>query len=289
MSPPGLFGLAQCTTRRASCMVAGTDGVREMRQFLAVFVFLTAGVTAAAAQTPTPPPTAPAPPPPPWTGSAGFGLSLNRGNTDTTNFNVSFEGTYDPKKQDVWRFKGLYLRGDNNATLAVDRLDLLGRYERTFTGRVYGFAQLQFLKDHFKEIDYLWAPSAGVGYKLIATPVTTFNVDGGLGFKVEQDELPTIDATAATTIRHTDVVFNGSDKFEYNLSKTSKITQGFIALWKANDFGDALYTFSAGAAASMTTRTQLKIELLDTYQTRPPSVTVKGNDVALLTALVYKF
>lgn len=259
-----------------------------MRKYLFVFIFLTPGITPAAAQTPAPP-AAPAPPPPPWTGSAGFGLSLNRGNTDTTNINVSFEATYDPKTQDVLRFKGLYLRGDNNGALAVDRLDLLGRYERTLTGRVYGFAQLQFLRDHFKQIDYLWAPSAGVGYKLIATPTTTFNVDGGLGFKVEQDRILATATTPETTNRHTDVVFSSSDKFEYNLSKTSKITQGFIALWKANDFGDALYTFSAGAAAAMTTRTSLKIELLDTYQTRPASATVKSNDVALLTALVYKF
>jgi len=259
-----------------------------MRQFFAVFIFVAGSVTGAAAQPTTPPP-APAPPPPPWTGSAGVGLSLNRGNTDTTNFNVSFESTYDPKTQDVLRFKGLYLRGDNNGTLTVDRLDLLGRYERTFTGRVYGFAQLQFLKDHFKQIDYLWAPSAGVGYKLIATPTTTFNADAGLGFKVQQDKIPATATTPETTERHTDAVISASDKFEYNLSKTSKITQGFIALWKASDFGDALYTFAAGAAAAMTARTQLKVELLNTYQTRPTSATVKSNDVALLTTLVYKF
>jgi len=259
----------------------------SMSRAAAALVFLVAGFGSAAAQTPTAP-ASPAPPAGPWTGSAGFGLSLNRGNTDTTNLNISFDATYDPKTEDVWRLKGLYLRGDNNGTLAVSRLDLVGRFEHTFTGRVYGFGQVQFLKDHFKDIDYLWAPSVGAGYKLIATPTTTFNVDGGLGFKVEQDEAADVGG-ASTAMRHTDVVVNASDKFEYNLSKTSKITQGFIALWKANDFGDALYTFSAGAAAAMTTRTQLKVELLDTYQSRPAFVTVKGNDVALLTALVYKF
>src|SRR5262249_25389530 len=269
-------------------MVAGADGGRVLRQSILVFILLTASVVAGSAQTPAAP-APPAAPPPPWTGSAGFGLSLNRGNTDTTNVNVSFEATYDPKTEDVWRVKGLYLRGDTNGSLAVDRLDLLGRYERTLAARVYGFAQLQFLKDHFKEIDYLWAPTVGAGYKVIATPTTTFNVDGGLGFKVEQDVIPATTTTPETTNRHTDVVFNASDKVEYNLSKTSKLTQGFIALWKANDFGDAFYTFSAGAAASMTTRTQLKVELLDTYQTRPPAPTVKSNDIALLTALVYKF
>src|SRR5690348_12082826 len=78
------------------------------------------------AQTPAAPP---APPPPPWTGNAGFGLSLSRGNTDTYNLNVSGEATHDPKTASVWKFKGLYLRGENNRFLAVDRLSLDGRNE----------------------------------------------------------------------------------------------------------------------------------------------------------------
>jgi putative salt-induced outer membrane protein len=239
------------------------------------------------AQTPPPaapgqtsPPQAPAPPPPPWTGSAGFGLSLNRGNTSTTNVNLSAEATHDPKTKSVWKFKGLYLRGENNGALAVDRLLLEGRNERTLTPRVYAFGQLQYLQDEFKDIDYLVAPSGGIGYKLVMTPVTTFNVDGGLGFKIEKN--PGFE-------RRNDAVVALSDKFEHKLSATSTITQSFGALWKAQDFGDALYTFTAGLAAALTTRTQLKVELLDTYSSRPPNPAIKNNDVALLTAVVYKF
>jgi putative salt-induced outer membrane protein YdiY len=229
------------------------------------------------AQTPAAPP---APPPPPWTGSAGMGLSLNRGNTSTTNVNASVEATHDPKTASVWKFKGLYLRGTNNDVLAVDRLHLEGRNERKLSDRAYAFGQLQFLQDEFKQIDYMFAPGVGVGYKVVATPVTSFNVDGGLGFKVEKN--PGFD-------RRNDVVVTASDKVEHKLSTTAALTQSFGALWKASDFGDALYTFTVGAAAALTTRTQLKIELLDTYSTRPPNVAVKKNDVAVLTTLVYKF
>jgi putative salt-induced outer membrane protein len=237
---------------------------------------------AAHAQTPATPAgqAAPAPPPPPWTGSAGLGFSLNRGNTSTTNLNATFEATYDPKKVDVWKFKALYLRGDTNGALAVDRFFLDGRYERTFSKRTYGFAELQFLEDQFKQIDYLWAPAGGVGYKLVNTGTTTFNVDGGLGAKIEKN---------TGLEAHTDTVVTMSDKFEHKLSKASSVTQGFSALWKASDFGDALYAFTAGTAAALTARTQLKVELLDTYASRPPSPEVKNNDVALLTAFVYKF
>src|SRR5438093_12497213 len=104
----------------------------------------------AAAQ--APPAGAPAPPSGPWTGSAGSGLSLSRGNTSTTNLNASFDATHDPKTVTVWKMKGLYMRGETNDALAVDRLLLEGRYERNLTSRVYAFGQLQFLEDHFKEI-----------------------------------------------------------------------------------------------------------------------------------------
>jgi putative salt-induced outer membrane protein YdiY len=230
------------------------------------------------AQTPAPPP--PAPPPQAWTGSAGLGLSLNRGNTATTNLNATFEAAQNPTLKSVWKFKGLYLRGETDGALTVDRLLLEGRNERTFTTRAYGFGQVQFLEDQFKQIDYLIAPSAGLGYKLVVTPRTSLNADAGVGFKFEKN--PGFE-------RRDDLVITASDKFEHKLSGTASVMQSFGALWKAQDFGDALYTFTAGVAAALTTRTQVKVELLDTYATRPPNVTVKNNDVALLTAFVYKF
>jgi putative salt-induced outer membrane protein YdiY len=150
---------------------------------------------------------------------------------------------------------------------------------------------LQFLEDEFKAIDYLLAPGAGVGYKVVSTPLTTFNVDGGLGVKIEKNTTleRNGDMAVNTSRRRTDAVVTASDKLEHKLSKTASITQSFGGLWKAKDFGDALYTFSAGVAASLTSRTQLKAELLDTYASRPPTAAVKSNDVALLTAFVYKF
>jgi putative salt-induced outer membrane protein len=162
----------------------------------------------------------------------------------------------------------------------VDRLLLEGRNERALSERVYAFGQLQFLQDEFKDIDYLLAGSGGLGYKLIATALTTFNVDGGLGVKREKN---------SDVDRRNDIVVAMSDKFEHKLSTTATLTQGFNALWKAQDFGDALYTLTAGVAAALTARTQLKLELLDTYSSRPPNPAVKSNDVAVLTTVVYKF
>ena len=225
-------------------------------------------------------PCPPAGPPPLWTGSAGLGLTLNRGNTDTTNLNLSFDATRDPKAKDVWKMEALYLRGDTNGELSANRIFAQVRYERNLNHRLFAFGQLPYLRDHFKSIDYHIAPNAGAGYKLIATPQTTLTADAGFGVKWEKN--PGFDV-------QTSAVVTSGDRFEFKLSPTSTLTQSFAAVWDADDWGDALYTFAAGAAAALTTRSQLKLELLDTYATRPPTADIKNNDVAVLAALVYKF
>ena len=225
-------------------------------------------------------PCPPAGPPPVWTGSAGFGLTLNRGNTDTTNINLSFDATRDPKQKDVWKVEALYLRGDTNGELSANRVFAQVRYERNLSPRLFAFGQLPYLRDHFKSIDYYIAPNAGIGYKVVATPQTTLAADAGLGVKWEKN--PGFDVK-------TSAVVTSGDRFEFKLSPTSTITQSFAAIWDANDWGVALYTFGVGVAAALTTRSQLKVELLDAYATRPPTETVKNNDVALLAAVVYKF
>ena len=255
------------------------------RQFFRLFVLVLsfcAPAPVALAQTTgqTPAATATAAPTPAWTGSLGLGFSMNRGNTATTNFNVSFDAKSDEKKKGMWKFKGVYLRDETDGALSADRLLFDARYERAITTRVYGFAGVGFLEDHFKDIDYLWAPGAGLGYRVVATEKTTFNVDGGLGAKIEKN--PGTDAT-------TDVGVLSSDKFEHKLSKDAALTQGFTALWKASDFGDAVYTFTAGVAAALVKKVTLKVEVLDASNTRPPSTDIKKNDVALITSFAYKF
>ena len=79
------------------------------------------------------------------------------------------------------------------------------------------------------------------------------------------------------------------EKFTHKLSADATVGQTFVALWKTNDFGDALYTFGATFAVAINKRAQLKVELLDTYKNKPQDVTLKKNDVSLIVGLVFKF
>ena len=105
-------------------------------------------------------------------------------------------------------------------------------------------------------------------------------IDGGLGVKWEKN--PGLEV-------RTSAVVTAGDRLEWKISPTATVTQGLAALWDADDFGDALYTFRLGLATSVVKRIELKIELLDAYKTKPPTASVQENDVALLTAIVYRF
>jgi len=238
--------------------------------------------TPAIAQTPAqpvPPPAAPPPPPPIWTVSASAGWSFTHGNTDTSSVNLGYNIVYDPQKKNVLKSDGLFLRTKDNGEVSADRLGLNGRDEYKLTDRAYVFGQVQYLRDQFKDIDYLVAPTGGIGYKLIKMPKTELAVDGGAGVTWEKDTGLGLDTSGA-------VMFD--DKFTQKLSPNATLTQTFSALWKTRDFGDALYITGLSLAAGLATHTQLKIEWLDTYKRKPPSPAIQPNDNAILFALVFK-
>ena len=223
---------------------------------------------------------APAPAPPPvWTVAASAGLALTSGNSDTSTVNVAYDLVYNPGTRNVVKSDALYLRGENQGKLASNRLNVNLRDEYSLNARTFVFGQNQYLQDEFKSIDYLIAPTAGLGYKVIDTAPTKFSVDAGIGGVWEKNAIGDVHSSGAVTF---------SEKLNHALTSTTALTHGFSALWKTKDWEDALYTFGAGVAVSMSTRTQLKVELLDVYKNKPPTPAVGKNDLAILMAIVYK-
>lgn len=225
---------------------------------------------------------APAPPEPPktWTGTAGAGVSLTSGNSDTMNYNLAFDVTRTPKARNVMKWSGLYLRGEQNTALVVNRTSLGFRDEFTLSGRTFVFGQVDYLRDTFKRIDYLVAPTAGIGFKVTDTERLKFSVDGGGGIVSEKN--PGVDLRTAGAL-------TAGNKLVLQLTPTASIKQSTAALWKANELSDGLYTFSIGLATQISERLQLSVDLLDTFKNRPPTAATKKNDVAFITALTTKF
>jgi putative salt-induced outer membrane protein YdiY len=249
---------------------------------IAVAVFAGAAMllvspSVAFAQQPAAPP---APDPGTWIGSAGAGLALTSGNSDTLTFNIAFDVTRDPKTRNIMKWTGLYLRGEQEGELTADRLSLAFRDQYALTPRAFVFGQIEYLRDTFKLIDYLVAPTVGVGYKVVDTEPTKFSVDAGLGVAWEKN--PNVDVKTSFAI-------TAGEKLEHALTPTATIKHAATALWKADDFADGLYTISFGLATRISEQVQLSVELLDTFKNRPPTPETKKNDLALVTNITAKF
>lgn len=205
---------------------------------------------------------------------------MTSGNSDTSTMNAAYELKRDTGTPLVFKSSGVLVWGKSEGVLTSDRLGLDGRVERKLSERTSLFAQTQYLRDSFKEIDYLIAPTVGLTRLLVKNDRTELGVDGGVGGVWEKNTGLDADLDGALT---------AGQKFTHKITATTELVQKATGLWKMDDFGDALYVFSAGIAASITAGTQMKVEFLDTYKAKPPSAEVQKNDIATLVSFVYKF
>ena len=226
----------------------------------------------------------PSPPPPPrpplWGGSIGVGISVTSGNADTSTLNVSLDVATRGDVPNVFKAEVLYLRGERDGELNLNRQSVRARNEYTRAPRAYMFGQIEYLRDTFKDLDYLVAPAIGVGFKVQDTPAKALAFDLGVGAKFEKNMVRRPTTSGAVT---------ASQRWRRQLSPHAAISQSIAALWTADRFDDALYTIKLGLTADLTRRSQVKIEVVDLYKTRPPAASVGKNDVSAVTAVVYKF
>lgn len=215
-----------------------------------------------------------------YTGSFGGGLALTGGNTDTKNFNLTFNLVRDPKTRNVFKADALYLRGSQNDVLSLDRSLVKVRDEYNLSTRVFLFGEMGYLRDQFKDIRYLLSPIGGAGYRLITNDTTQLAVSGGAGGYFEKNTGLPVKKSGSV---------NAGQSFSQKLTPTSTLTESVATLWKTNDFGDSLTNFGIAVTTTLYGNLELKVEFLDSYKTKPPNPTIKKNDTAFLTTFLLKY
>lgn len=213
-----------------------------------------------------------------WSVSAGAGLALTSGNTNTSTVNMSYSVTYDPPTRNKVKSDGLLIRGKTEDELSADRIGINARDEFTLNERTYVFGENRYLRDRFKNIEYLLAPSAGLGYRAFDRDDQRLTIDLGIGGAWEKNSNEEVTASGALTI---------GERFEKVLTPTATLTQSYSGLWQTDFLDNSLHVFNVAISAAMSARTQLKVELLDTFKSRPPLETIQKNDVAVLIQLAY--
>ena len=245
---------------------------------LRVVVFALAVLAWPAVVLPQTPPGGGEPARPPWTYAVGGGITVTTGNSDTMSFNTSFKLSSPASGRRVFKTDGLYLRSASGEGTTANRVSFNVRDEWRPTERGYFFSQFQFLNDEFKAIDYLIAPTAGWGYRVLDGGSRVLSIDGSAGVVWERNPKRAGTPSAAVSL---------AQKFSWPLSKTATFTQSLSGLWRVRAFDDTLYTFGASVTAAITTKIRLKFEVLDTFKTRPAGSASRRNDMAMIASVVF--
>ncbi len=222
----------------------------------------------------------PEPPPPALQGSLSAGLSITSGNTDTSAFNLAFNLVYDPKTHGVFKADAFYLRSTTNGDTTTDKAAAALRYEYALTDRIYGFAQVGYQRDRFKNVTYLFTPMAGGGYYFLKQPNLELGADVSIGGAFEKDS--GFDSSNSGA-------FSVGQGFLWKISPVATFTEKASGLWKTSSVSDAFYHFEMSLAASVTKKSELKITYLVDIKAKPNPDTLEKTDTALIAAFVFKF
>jgi putative salt-induced outer membrane protein YdiY len=204
---------------------------------------------------------------------------LTSGNSDTRSYNASLTVAHDPKTRNLFKAEGLYLRAEQNGEASADKTALGLRDEYKLSSRIFTFGELGFLRDRFKQLDSLVSPLVGLGVHAVDTSRTKLSL--GVAFGAAFEKLAGRDATTSGAAQ-------ASQSLTLQLSPSAALTQGATALWKLEDFGDAIYRLNVGLTSSVSARLELKVTYTKDIKTRPPQTTLQKSDDSLLANLVFK-
>ena len=216
----------------------------------------------------------------PLSGSVGAGLSMTSGNSETINWNLSFDLGKETDNGHDMKLNGLYLRGKENGKLSLDRLKVSLRDDYSINDSIVGYGNVSYKSDPLKGIDYLVNPAGGLGWKIQESDRFSLQADIGAGFLLEQNK---------NFERKSSLSINSNQSFTYRLSKTARLRQKLDVLWKADNLVDYLVNVSLSLATKITSASELQAEFLDDFKNKPADIAYKKNDIALILKYVVRF
>jgi putative salt-induced outer membrane protein len=122
-----------------------------------------------------------------WSGEASLTGSKTTGNTDTTDIGLGLKGQ---KEAGLWRhkFKALADQGKADGITNKKRYNLGYQIDRDFTDRLYGYANADYFSDDFGAFQEGYFAGGGLGYKVILPDPVSWNVEGGLGYRSQEEQ-----------------------------------------------------------------------------------------------------
>lgn len=223
-----------------------------------------------------------------WSGVLDTGLSLTEGNSSTLSFTLAGKAARVTKRDKISLYTtAIYAKDNTTPPSRTTAHAIRGgvRGDVNLTDRLFTFAFTDFEYDQFQHLDLRNVIGGGLGYHVINTKVTQFDVFGGGSF--DQEYFSPIPPAVAGLTRKTGEVVVG-ETLNTKLGGRTTIGESMSLYPNISDTGDFRLTFDLTAATKLKNWLSWQTTFSDRY-TNFPLDGLKANDLLLSTGLRLTF
>ena len=228
-----------------------------------------------------------------WSGLLDTGLSLTQGNSDSLTYSLSGKAARVTDRDKITVYTAaIYAKSTvnnvSNATAHAIRGGVRGDLNVRDNVFVFGFTDFEY--DQFQDLDLRNVVGGGLGYHVIKTANTTFDVFAGGSF--DQEFFGAIPATATTpavaalTRKGGEVVLG--EELDAKLNKRTTLSERFSIYPNVSNTGSYRFQFDTTAATKLKNWLSWQATYSDRFLSDPlPGL--KKNDLLLSTGLRLTF
>lgn len=233
-----------------------------------------------------------------WSGTLDTGLSLTRGNSSTLAYTLAGRAVRATDRDKITVYTTA-VYGKNNTTSPSEVIahQITGgvRADINIRPRWFVFAATDFNSNALQNLDLQNVIDGGIGYHLIKTKNTQFDVFGGAGYNQEFFSAytlpnpappPALLSFAAVTQRNAEAVLG--EQFDTKLGSRSTFSETFNYFPNLSGPSGHRYTFNAVLATAVNKWLAWQFGLSDNFISNPPTG-IKKNDLILSTGLRLAF
>ena len=225
-----------------------------------------------------------------WRGSVGAGATVADGNTRSTSVNLNGE-MLRLTKDDKLRIYATGLYGSVSGKENTNLIRGGGRYDYNLTPHVFGFGGLDLERDKIGNLQLRAAPSLGLGYHVIKSDTTTFDVFAGAGYVYDKFFTPATVAGAVRSHYGRPEAMIGEES-THKLTDTVSLRQKLVLYPNLSDSGEFRSVFDAGLAVALSNKLSLTLGLVNRYNSdpglKPTGEAYKKSDTIFVTGIAAK-
>jgi putative salt-induced outer membrane protein YdiY len=216
----------------------------------------------------------------------GLGASLASGNSKAGNLSLNADAVRATDLTKLSLYGNLqYAR--SGGTTTADQLRLGTRYDRNLGQRLFAFGGLDIERNKFANLQLRTQLSAGLGWHVLQSPATSFDVFGGLGHVSDRYSTSMlIDGRNRDAYSHVTALLG--EESSHKLSDSTSFKQRLTVVPDLANRGEFRANWDAGLAVAMTKTLNLNVGLSVAHNSEPGAGR-ETTDTLLTTGVSIKF